>query len=228
MTSETMTPLEQQQHEDRGRARQMAERRIAELAAAPAPWSATPPRRPASRRPATPDQPRFASRRAASAAPVIAVLGSPLKPRPAAAAQVVFLLTVDKEKAPDRRLFRRASSVRQREQRLAVLVLDLRRPDLLDRADDLVGHRDVVEVLRPSCRPWRRPSRRTSAPRAAAAGSCGCLCIRMKVAPAIGQDVGARLVGQDHAEARRAFPVGVGGGRHERLRRSARPTCRPC
>src|SRR2546423_671128 len=45
------------------------------------------------------------------------------------------------------RLPRNARSVRQGEERLAACVLDLACPSLLNRADDLGGHRYIIELF---------------------------------------------------------------------------------
>ena len=60
------------------------------------------------------------------------------------------------------------------------------RPGLLDQLDHRVRHRHVVEILGHLAALSKAQSKNLSAS-AAAAGSGGCLCIRMKVAPVIGQ-----------------------------------------
>src|SRR5262245_25203203 len=115
-----------------------------------------------------------------------------------------------------RRLLRSSSVGGGDEQRLAARVLDLARPGLLDRADDLVRHRDIVEILGHLVALGVGPVEELEG-----LGGSGRI-LRLLVNQDKGRagdrpSAGPRLVGEDHAEAGRAGPVGICRRGGERL-----------
>src|SRR5215813_6994929 len=104
--------------------------------------------RPTFRYPATPNQPRIASPSITSGSPrAFRCCGELLKPSPGRSTSHLSAGGGNRERAPCGALSPAYRSIRHREDRLAVRILDFSRPGLLNILDDIGGHRNVVKLL---------------------------------------------------------------------------------